>query len=68
MTDFNVVAGHLQQRIAQLVAQYEGDIAVLKTDLLKQVEDLKAEVKKLTDELAKTTQDNDKGEPTKESH
>lgn len=46
--NFQNIAAALQQRIAELVANYEGQVAILKSQADEQVQSLQAEVQRLT--------------------
>lgn len=49
------IAGNLQQRIGQLVSQYETDMAVLKANASAQLDQKNEELKKLQEALDKAS-------------
>lgn len=52
--DFEKVAVHFQQRLGEVVARYEGDLAVLKTQYEIQIAALQNEVKSLREMLGRS--------------
>ena len=48
--NFQNIAATLQQRLAEKVANYEGELAIMKSQYEEQVQALQAEVQRLTEE------------------
>lgn len=51
--DYRAVAGNLQQRLAELVASYEGQLAMLKTSAEAKINELQGQLDAATAEPVK---------------
>jgi len=68
MTDLmESVAGSLQQRIGQLVSQYEVDMAVVKSQAAQQLEAKDAEIKALKEQLEAALAEKEQNVPEEEA-